>query len=133
MSPSGKTTPPVAYAFDHDFDRNRPGGDLFCGHPQPRQELPMTDPYAAQGLADDIDTDLNAPSQRLSRQADSILDEADARLNSLRARVRADLHEGRVWAEQRTDQARAAIQEEPLRATAYAVGIGVLIGLLLRR
>ncbi len=93
----------------------------------------MTDPYAAQGLADDIDTDLNAPSQRLSRQADSILDEADARLNSLRARVRADLHEGRVWAEQRTDRAREAIQEEPLRAAAYAVGIGVLIGLLLRR
>ena len=37
------------------------------------------------------------------------------------------------WARERALLARLRIEEEPMKATAYALGIGVLIGLLLRR
>lgn len=52
---------------------------------------------------------------------------------SLRAAVRDDLDDGRVWMVRRVDHAREAIQDEPVRASLYALGVGVLIGLLLRR
>lgn len=51
----------------------------------------------------------------------------------LRAAIREDLHEGRLWMMSRVDHAREAVQDEPIRASLYALGAGVLIGLLLRR
>jgi len=91
----------------------------------------MTDPYATESLADDIDDTSDLTSERLSRQADDIL--AQDRTTSLRQAVRDDLGQGREWARARAERARVAIHDDPIRSTAYALGIGVLIGLLLRR
>lgn len=97
----------------------------------------MTDPYAATPAADDIDDTLDTESSRLSRQADSILDRAEGRSfepsASLRQSLRDDVDHSRAWAAERAERVRSAIQEEPLHYTAYALGIGLLVGLLLRR
>lgn len=97
----------------------------------------MTEAYTGTTPADDIDDTLDTTSARLSRQADDLLNDAEARSfessASLRQAVRDDVEQARVWARERAERSREVIQEEPLRATAYAVGIGVLIGLLLRR
>jgi len=94
----------------------------------------MTDTYANESLVDDIDDTVDSTSARLSGRADAILEgRAFDRTDSLRQAIRDDLSGGREWAAERAERARAVIQEEPIRAAAYAVGIGILIGLLLRR
>ena len=52
---------------------------------------------------------------------------------SLRQAVRDDLDNGRQWARHTAEATREQIVEEPLKAALYAVGAGILIGLLLRR
>jgi len=47
--------------------------------------------------------------------------------------VREDAAEVRDWARHRRSEARDAIRDEPIRMTLYALGIGVLIGLLAAR
>ena len=49
------------------------------------------------------------------------------------ARVERRLREGRTWAEDRTQQAGDAIRAHPLRSSLGAVGVGVVLGMLLRR
>lgn len=102
----------------------------------------MTETYAGVPSPDDIDDTLDSPTARLSRQADVILAdaalaEAEARpftkTTSVRQAVRDDLAQGRQWSADRAERAREAILEEPLKATLYALGIGVVLGLLLRR
>ncbi len=97
----------------------------------------MTETYTGAIPADDIDDTLDTTSARLSRQADALLSGSETRSfesgASLRQAVREDVEQARLWARERAERSREVIQEEPLRATAYAVGIGVLIGLLLRR
>lgn len=94
----------------------------------------MTDTYANESLVDDLDDSTDSISARLSGQADAILHGGSAgRPESLRRAIRDDLSHGRDWAGERAQRARSVIQEEPVRAAAYAVGIGILIGLLLRR
>ena len=39
----------------------------------------------------------------------------------------------RAWADRRVKRTRDAIRDEPMRATLYALGIGVIIGLLAAR
>ncbi|MEN5144748.1 hypothetical protein [Brevundimonas diminuta] len=51
----------------------------------------------------------------------------------LRRAVREDAAEVRDWARHRGSQACEAIRDEPIRMTLYALGIGVLIGLLAAR
>lgn len=96
----------------------------------------MTESYAGSPTPDDIDDDLN-PTTRLGRQADVIITEAEGRpfgpTTSIREAVLEDLDEGRKWASARADRAREAIREEPMRTALYALGAGVLLGLLLRR
>ena len=94
----------------------------------------MTDTYANESLVDDIDDTTDTMSARLSGRADAILEgRSFAQTDSLRQAIRDDLAEGREWAAERAERARTVIQEEPIRAAAYAVGLGILIGLLLRR
>lgn len=94
----------------------------------------MTDIYANESLVDDLDDPMNSVSARLSGRADSILLGASgASPESLRRAIREDLEQGRDWAGERARRARSAIRDEPVRAAAYAVGVGILIGLLLRR
>lgn len=109
----------------------------------------MPDNQQPTPIADDIIDPVDVESAELDREADAILAEARAfagprrrvvritrsraPVTSIRAAVREDLGEGRMWVMQRTDQAREAVQDEPIRATLYALGAGVLIGLLLSR
>ncbi len=101
----------------------------------------MTDPYATAPTADDIIDD-DTESARLDRQASDFLADADRRASetrpftqttSIRQAVREDLGQTRDWARSRAASTREAIVDEPIKAALYAVGAGVLIGLLLRR
>ncbi|WP_396593437.1 hypothetical protein [Brevundimonas sp. R86498] len=56
-----------------------------------------------------------------------------AREQGLRGAVRSDFENGRDWARQRAERARVRIADRPVESTVYALGVGVLIGLLLRR
>lgn len=53
--------------------------------------------------------------------------------SGLRRAVLSDLESGRDWAGERARMARSRIAGRPLEATLYALGIGVAIGLSLRR
>jgi ElaB/YqjD/DUF883 family membrane-anchored ribosome-binding protein len=95
----------------------------------------MTDAFSA-ATPDDID-DEPSPTTRLEREADALLERGESRsfepTTSLRRAVREDIGQGRDWARARADAARDAIVDQPLSSTLYALGAGVLIGLLLRR
>lgn len=58
---------------------------------------------------------------------------AFAREQGLRQALRSDIDTGREWARDRATLARTRIEEEPLKATLYALAAGVLIGIVLRR
>jgi ElaB/YqjD/DUF883 family membrane-anchored ribosome-binding protein len=51
----------------------------------------------------------------------------------LRQAILDDLGQGCHWAGEQARHARSVIRDEPIRAAAWAVGIGILTGLLLRR
>lgn len=98
----------------------------------------MSEIYASTAVADDIiDDGFDRPSTLLDRAADRILLEDAARerrrVASVRRALGEDLAQGRAWSRARADQARLAVEAEPLRATLYALGAGVVLGLLLRR
>ena len=96
----------------------------------------MTDPYAAEAAdALDIDDALDAPSRDLDRQADALLREPRTfeGAPSIRESLRHDAEAGRAWARERAALSREAIRESPRKATLYAVGVGILLGLLLAR
>lgn len=96
----------------------------------------MTDINPAPS-AEDIVDDADERRARLDRAADRWMADAEsrsfARDQGLRQAVRSDIETGRDWARERAFLARSKIEERPLKATAYALGVGVLIGLLLRR
>lgn len=101
----------------------------------------MTDPYTGAALntptLDDIVDDADPRTASLDRQADDLLARSEGRsfrpTTSVRQAIREDIGEGRAWARSRAEQTTEAIREEPMKAALYAVGVGVLIGLLLRR
>lgn len=96
----------------------------------------MTDPYAASTPVEDITDAADAPSARLDREADAILRDADAReagVRPLRQAVREDAAFARDWGRRKASGVRDAIQTEPVKATLYALGLGVVIGLLIAR
>ena len=87
--------------------------------------------------AEDIVHDADERRARLDRAGDRWMADAEtrsfARDQGLRQAVRSDIETGRDWARERAFLARNKIEERPLKATGYALGVGVLIGLLLRR
>ncbi|MBX3476044.1 MAG: hypothetical protein KF910_00380 [Brevundimonas sp.] len=98
----------------------------------------MSQTYAATPVADDIvDDAFDRPSAALDHAADRILleDAAAARrqVASVRQAVREDLAQGRHWGRERLVRTRRAIEAEPQRAALYALGAGLLLGLLMRR
>jgi len=97
----------------------------------------MTDINPTALSAEDIVDDADDRRARLDRAGDLWMAEAEARSFArdagLRQAVRSDIETGRDWARERAFLARTKIEEEPLKATVYALGVGVLIGLLLRR
>ena len=96
----------------------------------------MSETYSNPLTSDEIIDD-ETTTAHLDRQADDILARGEARsfgdTNSIRQAVREDLGEGRAWARRRSELTQDAIRDEPLKAVVYALGAGVLIGLLLRR
>ncbi|MGZ9099389.1 MAG: hypothetical protein ACXW3O_06775 [Brevundimonas sp.] len=96
----------------------------------------MTDPYAGATPAEDIEDAADSTSARLDRQADAILREAEARAfepRPLRQAVREDAAQARDWGRERAARLRGAVETEPVKATLYALGLGVVIGLLIAR
>ena len=97
----------------------------------------MTDINPTSLSAEDILDDADETRARLDRAGDRWMADAEARSFAqdlgLRQAVRTDLETGRDWAREQAFLARTRIEEEPLKATVYALGVGVLIGLLLRR
>lgn len=97
----------------------------------------MTDINPTNLSAEDIVDDADDQRVRLDQAGDRWMADAEARAfakeQGLRQAVRSDLETGRDWARERAVSARSKIEEEPLKATVYALGVGVLIGLLLRR
>lgn len=91
----------------------------------------MSDPYAASPeIVDDGD---DRPSAALEREGDAILERGTRSVDSLRDAVREDVHNGHEWINNRTARAREVVQDEPVRATLYALGLGVIVGLILAR
>ena len=97
----------------------------------------MTDINPTSLSAEDILDDADGQRDRLDRSGDRWMADAEARSFAkqagLREAVRSDIETGRDWARERAFLARTRIEEKPLKATAYALGVGLLIGLLLRR
>ncbi len=96
----------------------------------------MTDLYAGSTPVEDITDETVSPSTGLDRDADALLREAQARdagVRPLRRAVREDVALARDWGRERALGAREAVQAEPVRATLYALGLGVVIGLLIAR
>jgi ElaB/YqjD/DUF883 family membrane-anchored ribosome-binding protein len=97
----------------------------------------VTETYGSNPIIDEILDDDDTASVRLDRAATERLARAESRAfastTSVRQAVRDDIAQGRDWARAKAEITRDAIVEQPLKSALYAVGVGVLIGLLLRR
>ncbi len=96
----------------------------------------MTDAYAAPIRAEDIEDGADTASARLNREADAILLEGEGRAfgpRPLRQAVREDAGMARAWGRERAARLRGAVEHEPVKASLYALGLGVVIGLLIAR
>ncbi len=96
----------------------------------------MTDTYTGPTSADDIEDDADSASARLTREADAILltDEQRAfESRPLRRAVREDAAQARDWGRNRAARLRGAVEAEPVKASLYALGLGVVVGLLIAR
>ncbi|WP_332659245.1 hypothetical protein [Brevundimonas sp.] len=94
----------------------------------------MTDTYTGPINVEDIDDDVNASTADLDRRADEILAEGRTfGVRPLRQAIREDAAQARDWGMTRRERLRDAVEAEPVKATLYALGIGVVIGLLAAR
>lgn len=59
--------------------------------------------------------------------------DADEGSSPMTARIERGLRESRSWAEERTQRAGETIRAHPVRSSLGAVGVGVVLGMLLRR
>lgn len=96
----------------------------------------MTDTYSGTPLLAKIVEDSDMASARLDREADAIL-RADAQkpagARPLRRAMREDAVQARDWGRERSVRLRTAVESEPVKASLYALGLGVVIGLLIAR
>lgn len=90
----------------------------------------MPEPDTGQTFADDIEEDADSPSARLDREADAILLAGERRARPLRRAVREDAGLVRDWGQERVVRLRGSVEAEPVKATLYAFGLGVVIGML---
>lgn len=97
----------------------------------------MTQTPVSPPSPDDIVLEDEGLTQRLDRDADALIAEGEARasegVSSVRQAVRDDAAHLRDKVSDRVERVRDDIREEPLRTTFYALGIGVVLGMLLRR
>lgn len=94
----------------------------------------MTETYTGPTNVEDIEDDAYASTAALNRQADEILaEDRSFGARPLRQAIREDAVQARDWGMTRTERLRGAVEAEPVKATLYALGIGVVIGLLAAR
>lgn len=96
----------------------------------------MTETYTGQTVADDIVDADDSPAARLDREADAILQQDEMRspgVRPVRQALKEDARQVRDWGRTRAGRLRHTVEEEPVRWSLYALGIGVLIGLLAAR
>ena len=97
----------------------------------------MTQTPITPASPDDIVLEDDTLTQRLDRQADAILAEGERRsfedTTSLRQALRKDAELTRSKVVGRVETARDGIRDQPMKTTLYALGVGVIIGMLLRR
>ena len=96
----------------------------------------MTDTNTGPSSPEDIDDDISSGQARLDREADAILLEGEARAfgpRPIHEAVREDALAARDWSRTRAERLRRAVEDEPMRATLYALGLGVVIGMLIAR
>ena len=97
----------------------------------------MTQTPIAPTSFDDIIPEDDSLTQRLDRQADAILAADEGRsfedTTSIRQAVREDADMIRQKVVGRVELARDGIRDNPMKTTLYALGVGVIVGLLLRR
>ena len=96
----------------------------------------MTDASTGPITADDIEHDPDTTSSRLDREADAILLADEPRAfgaRPLRRAVREDAALARAWGRERAGRLRGAVEAEPVKASLYALALGVMIGLLIAR
>ncbi|MFN3837729.1 MAG: hypothetical protein ACK4MI_08460 [Brevundimonas sp.] len=97
----------------------------------------MTQSPIAPPSPDDIVVEDDSLTQRLDREADTLLAADERRTfgatTSVRQAVKEDADHVRQKVAGQVDHARDSIRDEPIRATLYALGIGVIVGMLLRR
>jgi len=97
----------------------------------------MTETYdGATTTPEDIDDDMSAEQARLEQEADAILLEGEARAfgpRPIHEAVREDAMAARDWSRARADRLRRAVEDEPMKAALYALGVGLVIGLLIGR
>ncbi|HYC67846.1 hypothetical protein [Brevundimonas sp.] len=95
----------------------------------------MTDtPYTGPTSPEDIVDDVDAGSARLEQEADAILAEGRAfGPRPIHEAVREDAVAAGEWSRARAERLRRAVEDEPVKATLYALGLGVVIGMLIAR
>ncbi|MFN3930662.1 MAG: hypothetical protein ACK4JY_02830 [Brevundimonas sp.] len=105
----------------------------------------MTDPYTGPSTtgpstgptpSDDLYDNVDLESARLEREADALLAEGDAGPTGpqpIHEAVREDAQAARDWSLERAERLRRAVEDEPVKATLYALGLGVVIGMLISR
>ena len=96
----------------------------------------MTDTNTGPSSPEDIDDDISSGQARLDREADAILLEGEARAfgpRLIHEAVREDALAARDWSRTRAERLRRAVEDEPMQATLYALGLGLIIGLLIAR
>ena len=96
----------------------------------------MTDRYTGPISPDDIDGEADVASLELEREADAILVEGEARAfgpRPVHEAMREDAMMARAWSRTRAERLRRAVEDEPMKATLYALGLGVVIGMLISR
>lgn len=94
----------------------------------------MTETYTGPTNVEDIEEDADGATATLDRQADEILaEDRSFGVRPLRQAIREDALQARNWGRTRTERLRHAVEEDPVRASLYALGIGVVIGLLAAR
>jgi len=96
----------------------------------------MTETYTGPTRPEDIEDAADLESARLDREADAILREGEARTfgpRPVREAVREDAMAARDWSRTRAERLRRAVEDEPMKATLYALGLGVVIGMLIGR
>lgn len=96
----------------------------------------MTETYTGPTAPEDIDDGVDTTTAGLDRQADALLREDETRTfgaRPLRQAVREDAGAARDWGRGRADRLRDAVESDPVKASLYALGLGVVIGLLVAR